>query len=711
MGMSMTLEEEKAWQAVLDQELANELLASQLAARTEAAQLATYQAQLDANAARPTQAVTNDLLAQQQANAEAQRRAEAEYQAQLEERVNAVTQQSAQNLSDTVKNAVTLLNSFTLPVSVPPDVINPPPITRYTPPTEVNVTNWVGYNSGNVVTQLPTAPTLPDYQSQILQVGVYTPPTETFEPTDAPTYDYSSLAKTAYSTSSLTAPTVTNYSEPPPEPTYELPLVPGEFAITLPEVPVIELPYLQRRTSFAPEAPTIAVDWTDSNYQSALTQQLQAKLLTDVQDPSSIGVNPDIAETLWTRARTRNTAMVQRATQFPTRRMTARGQFVPETALYALRDTATEVGAYRTAALARERILIEAELQQKHFDATLEEVVDYETIMIDLNNELHARMLDVVKTTITLATELYNTEVDKFNAQAKRYATEAKVYQSQLEAMKLEAEIYKAQIEAAKLIGEINKARVERYKALIVGLVELSKVYTARLEVVKALQEGQKLKVEILKAQIAAFAARVQAELYRAEAYATRVETDIAIEEARGSADVAHARAMASRQKAGLMNSVLGATNQAVSAEIGYIAAQVAAKAAIAGSKAEEAAASVKGPQAHAEAAQTAASMAKAAADIEAQGEMAKAQALGSAGQTKAGAGQASVRASVSIANAQAQSSAAIAAGQAAAQKAAAQIGRVSRNTTIANHRTNSNSKSDNTIINSISSSSSSSGL
>lgn len=325
----------------------------------------------------------------------------------------------------------------------------------------------------------------------------------------------------------------------PVEPEFALPDVPSLLSLSLPDTPTIDIPLFEEVLEDAPLSPDASFAWSEVEYQTAMLSQVNSRLI-DFVSGASTGLAPEVEAAIWQRGRDREALLTQRAIDEATKVFASRGFTIPAGTLLRLVQQALQDSIARDAALSREVMMKQAELEQSNFQFSFNLAVQLETALIGHFNTVQSRAFEAQKFTLQSVIQLFNARVQLFQADVQAFGMKAEVFKTRLTAALAQLEAYKAQLEAQRAVAEINKSQVAVYSAQVDGVKALADVYRTRVEAVKTRIDADRNRVEIHRAQLQGYDSLVKAKASEYEGYATRIKAEATKVEMYGQQVAAH---------------------------------------------------------------------------------------------------------------------------------------------------------------------------
>ena len=309
----------------------------------------------------------------------------------------------------------------------------------------------------------------------------------------------------------------------PAKPDIDIPTIPILEDIVFPAAPSITI------SEFDGELPTEVWDmpenfsYTEANYGSDIWADLLAKVLNDIRNGGT-GLGALIEDELYDRALARQETENQRLYQEVEDYFGARGFTLPIGAMAGrLAEAAREISRNNTEI--NSKITIDqAQLAQTNTHFMIDKGVQLEGMLRDFFNAQATRAFEAAKAIVQVGIEIFNANVNKFNARVQAYQTEATVYESKIKAALTQAEIYKAQIDACQVMSDVQKNLVAIYAEKVKALDTTIKLYATEMDAVRIKAEVEKSRFEIFRLQVQVYVARIEADKALYDVYVKELE-------------------------------------------------------------------------------------------------------------------------------------------------------------------------------------------
>jgi len=263
--------------------------------------------------------------------------------------------------------------------------------------------------------------------------------------------------------------------------------------------------------------------YTEADYGSDIWADLLAKVLNDIRNGGT-GLGALVEEELYNRALARQETENERLYQEVENYFEARGFTLPVGAMAGrLAEAVREVSRNNTEI--NSKITIDqAQLAQTNTHFMIDKGVQLEGMLRDFFNQQATRLLDASKTIATLGIEIFNTEVNKFNAEVQLHQARGAIYESKVKASLIEANIYKTQIEACGVKADVEKNVVARYAESVKAYKTNWEIYTTAMDASKTKAAVEKIKIENFRALVEAYIARIEADKAKFVSYGLELE-------------------------------------------------------------------------------------------------------------------------------------------------------------------------------------------
>lgn len=314
----------------------------------------------------------------------------------------------------------------------------------------------------------------------------------------------------------------------PDAPEYTIPDVPDLREIELPDVPQIDLIEFDATppddSGLTPPSQTI--QWNELMYQSELLDEVNSKLLYDIQNGTA-GLPEVIEQQFYDRAANRETEAGRKAKQQAADEFAARGFSLPPGALSRRMQEINQDVANKQSTLSREVYINQAERALQQLQFALTTALQSEGLLMNYSNSVAQRAFDAQRAIMDASIAIFNANVAAYNAGVQAYATYAQVFRTRIEAETLKLEQYNAQLQGQKLIGDINLQDIQAYTASINAIQTIVDTYKTEVQAKMAEVDVQRLVLEGYRTEVEAFRSRVDAKNSEYQSYTAQINGEL----------------------------------------------------------------------------------------------------------------------------------------------------------------------------------------
>lgn len=374
---------------------------------------------------------------------------------------------------------------------------------------EIDDFNAPGFQTlDDLLAGLTDLATIPEFEPGVASINV--PPTPA--PIDT------SGAPTRPTIAEITVPDDPYVEIPELEPFVELNIP----TFTMPEFPVFEdVPVV-----FEGSAPSTVIQWAEPVYASEVLDDLKREIRRCLA--GGTGMTAAVEAALFSRARSRETAVGLRRQQEAFDRAGARGFDMPPGAAFADQHAVQEEVALKELDLSREILAKSAEWEQENLRNAIVQGVALETVLINQHENLAKRVFDAAKTRLEGELRLFDSFVTLFNAKQSARTVAVEVFKAKTGEIQIRLDAYKAQLEGEATKGQINEVRARAYAARVDAMRNIVAVFEARVQAVKARSDVERAKIDLYRGDIDAYAARLNARKVEFEAFGEIVRAEAA---------------------------------------------------------------------------------------------------------------------------------------------------------------------------------------
>lgn len=310
-----------------------------------------------------------------------------------------------------------------------------------------------------------------------------------------------------------------------PDLTVSLPAAPSLLSLTTYAFGGVTVP------TFTEEAPTLTLvapsvrEYTPgAAYTSGLLSAVQAELQDRIVNGGT-GLNPDVEQAIWDRAREREARANAVALADLERMETLGYTFPPGVYVDARLKIATET-AYTAAGLSRDIAIKQAELEMQNVVQALQQATTLEGTLINYANAVEQRLFDSAKYATEAGIAIYNAGVQAYIAYVDTYKAKVAAYEAQIRGELAKVEAYRAQIAAEEAKAQINTALVQQYRVQADVALSAIEIFKAQVGAIQARADIEKLKVMIFGEQVRAYSAQVNAYTAGVEGYRASIQAE-----------------------------------------------------------------------------------------------------------------------------------------------------------------------------------------
>ena len=338
------------------------------------------------------------------------------------------------------------------------------------------------------------------------------------------------------------APPLPNFGEVPDAPGVNLPGGDPQLNLNLPAPPNllnidvakfdgIQLPSIDPDApEFTVAAPSIREYVPGVGYSSSLLGALQDALQDSIVNGGT-GLNPDIENAIWDRAREREYKQANDAL-LDLERMETMGYTMPPGVYMDSRVKVQTELSKNIAGQSREVMIKQAELELQNVQQALQTAQVVEAKNLDINNAVEQRSFESARYATEAGVAIYNGAVQAYGAVIEAYRAKIAIYESQVRAELGRVEAYKAEVSAEQAKAQINQARVDQFRTMTDAALSAVEVYKAEIDGIRTKAEIERLKIDIFGAQVRAHGNKVNAYTAEVEGFRAALGAETAKQEA-----------------------------------------------------------------------------------------------------------------------------------------------------------------------------------
>jgi len=333
-------------------------------------------------------------------------------------------------------------------------------------------------------------------------------------------------------------PVMTQYAtpgDPPASPTLTFPTLdpisyPDEPQLADINIPVfdgIDLPAV-----FNPEYPDIddpvintLIDWQEPTYTKEIIDSVIAKIQQMLD--GGLAIDPTVEQGIVDRGRDREDRLVRQAVSQATDEIAGRGYTAPPGVLVERIDNIREEGLLKKLGLNRDVVIKIFDEELANMRLAVQQGIAAEQLFVQMFLASVERLFEVQRLNLSSQIELYNLQVNVFNARMREVEIRASVYETQIRAALAEVEVFKALVDAERAKAEINNSLVDMYTAQIEARKVFVEVYEAQVRAVGIQADVYATQIQAFRGIVEAYAAQIGAEKVKFEAYDSQVRGEI----------------------------------------------------------------------------------------------------------------------------------------------------------------------------------------
>jgi hypothetical protein len=362
------------------------------------------------------------------------------------------------------------------------------------------------------------APATPDMTPQLSAPPVQNWPTAPVivapDMPDAPTFD---------PISAPVKPTISTDLTVPDAPDLALPALPALDVINVPAFVAPVLPeFNEVAPTFNQAAPNTSIDWSEPVYASEDFEAAVAVLRR--MRLGGTGLPAAIEQQIFERGRARLDRTTAKAVAELHDAYAGRGFPSPPGQLQAAVAAVRESAQMEVSALSRDVLVQATEIEVENLRFSVTQGLAAEQMLMNLFSNATQRLFEMARFGVEAALQLYNAQVNVFNALVQGYQAKASVFETIIDAKLAALEAQRLELEAARVRGELNQQKVAIYREQVQAALSEVELYKARLQGVQAQADIVKTVFDGFRAEVQAFGEVMTARKTEADIYRTRVE-------------------------------------------------------------------------------------------------------------------------------------------------------------------------------------------
>lgn len=309
------------------------------------------------------------------------------------------------------------------------------------------------------------------------------------------------------------------------------PTIPGDLTVSdqgVPNIPSISLP------NFGDPIPTISIDlpsttlaYVEPVYTSLLKTELESNLLSKIQNGGT-GLNATVEGKIYNRDVERIAQKLSDDIDSTLNRFAGRGFTMPPGTVAAQVQELQINHTNDRSQQSRDVAIQQANIADANTKAFLQMGLSWEQVTLSHANNIANRALEAEKSIIEFGISLFNTKIQRFNAELARYQAQDLEVQSRIRIEALKLDQYRAELERVAAEATKDNVSIENYKARLAAHDAQVRLYEAETAAVQSNINIQLGKVEIFKADIDGYVARIGAQKNEYDLYLAEVQGETA---------------------------------------------------------------------------------------------------------------------------------------------------------------------------------------
>lgn len=309
------------------------------------------------------------------------------------------------------------------------------------------------------------------------------------------------------------------------------PTIPGDLTVSdqgVPNIPSISLP------NFGDPIPTISIDlpsttlaYVEPVYTSLLKTELESNLLSKIQNGGT-GLNATVEGKIYNRDVERIAQKLNDDIDSTLNRFAGRGFTMPPGTVAAQVQELQINHTNDRSQQSRDVAIQQANIADANTKAFLQMGLSWEQVTLSHANNIANRALEAEKSIIEFGISLFNTKIQRFNAELARYQAQDLEVQSRIRIEALKLDQYRAELERVAAEATKDNVSIENYKARLAAHDAQVRLYEAETAAVQSNINIQLGKVEIFKADIDGYVARIGAQKNEYDLYLAEVQGETA---------------------------------------------------------------------------------------------------------------------------------------------------------------------------------------
>jgi hypothetical protein len=300
-----------------------------------------------------------------------------------------------------------------------------------------------------------------------------------------------------------------------------LPPLPVISDVLIPSADFIAIPEFEAKFIDIDIPEPVGMSWSESPYNSDVWKTFLDKVIYNITYGGT-GLLPEVEAAIYSRAVNRLAYEHSKTYAQEERKWANLGWPEPVGAVKSRLTTLVAEQDREKAALSKDIMISQAELEQKNSQFYMEMGKSAEMILREFHNSQNTRLLQAAETISKNSIDILNGYVSMRNSNVEVYKSEAIVFSERIKAALQSVEIYKAKVEGAKVTADIQKVYVDLYSAQVGAIETVAKYYSILVENRKTSLEAEKIKMDIYKSEVDIYMARQNAEKIKVDTHSVK---------------------------------------------------------------------------------------------------------------------------------------------------------------------------------------------
>lgn len=374
----------------------------------------------------------------------------------------------------------------------------------------------------------------------------------------------------------------------PAEPEYQIPLLDQLLQINLPPVPALDFPdYEDFDVVFQGSPVNTILQWAEPEYVPLVLDEVAAAIKAMLA--GDFVMTAVVEAMLFDRDRARGDTVALKSVDEAFETWAGRGFPLPSGMLVAQVNAVQDQNKLDANARAREVLTKSADWAIDNLRTAIGTGIQLETVLIAQFNNAAQRVFDAARARLDADVQMFGQYVSLYNAGQAARQVQVAILNSRLQAVVTRLEAWKTQLEGERIKGQLNETTARIFATKVDAVGKIVDIYKARMEGARIKSDINKNIIDGFKADIDAYAARLQADKVRFDAYDSQmkgVEAQARVIEASARAfaatveaesSIGNVKIQAIRGKVDVMNLATGRFSALTEAERAKLGAQAQA--------------------------------------------------------------------------------------------------------------------------------------